>query len=170
LAALQPSIPRAWLRLARCRQSPKLAKLRRAEGLAGRGADRVCRLIDSLPTGRALALAAALLVSADAAAQPAAMARARPVGSASIKRQTRSAPLPAKASACRGVGQLRALPAAGKPQPSGGKLGTLGCRSAKPHTAHGWRVAPFCMTLLFARLPGSNPNRSRWRSTRRGHL
>ena len=39
--------------------------------MAGEGADRIRRLIDSLPTGRALAIAAALLVSADAAAQPA---------------------------------------------------------------------------------------------------
>jgi tripartite-type tricarboxylate transporter receptor subunit TctC len=37
----------------------------------GRGADRVCRLTDSLPTGRALAIAAALLAAGDAAAQPA---------------------------------------------------------------------------------------------------
>jgi tripartite-type tricarboxylate transporter receptor subunit TctC len=70
-ATQRPKLAPAWLRLVRCRQSPKLANPRQAEGLAGRGADRVCRLIDSLPTGRALAIAAALLAAGDAAAQPA---------------------------------------------------------------------------------------------------
>src|SRR6476660_5927666 len=61
----------AWLRLARFRQNSKVATLRQDGVCLRMAADRVCRLIDSLPTGHALAIAAALLAAGDAAAQPA---------------------------------------------------------------------------------------------------